>query len=139
MAEFVALNCRVHVFGVDLSDHCKAIQFAANRDFPEATTFSNSWRRYLAGLKDLATSLKFNSDYASAKVDATLWTPWDAGTSGAVNIRPDAGAIATDNPEYQTTQFVENYPIINASVGQIVEQDITFKNASATITRDVTP
>ena len=139
MAEFVALNVRVELDGVVLSDHCKGVTFNAKRDMPEATTFGDYWRRFLPGLKDLEKSLNFNADYASAKVDDTLWSPWDDGTAIAVNLRPDAGAIAADNPEYQTSDYVENYGILDVTPGAIASNSVSFKNASGTVTRDVTP
>jgi len=137
--EFVALNVRVEVAGEVLSDRCRSLNFGVSRDRPEATTFGDYYRRFLPGLKDLNTSMKFNADYDPNEVDDTLFTPWDDGSSVAVNLRPDAGAIDTDNPEYQTTQYVENYGILNVTPGAIAENDVTFKNASGTVTRDVTP
>lgn len=139
MAEFVALNTRVEVGGVVLSDHCRQLAFGVKRDMPEATSFSNYYKRFLPGLKDLDTSMKFNADYAAGSVDATLWTPWDNGTSLAINVRPDAGAISATNPEYQSTQYVETFGVLNVAPGDIASNDVTFRNASGTVVRDVTP
>src|SRR5262245_7578079 len=139
MAEFVAINVRIEIAGVVLSDHCRQLNFSTTRDMPEATSFTNYYRRFLPGLKDLETTMLFNADYAASSVDATLYTPWDDGTSVAINTRPDAGAIAATNPEYQSTQYVESYTVLNVAPGEIASNDVTFKNASGSIVRDILP
>lgn len=137
--EFVALDVRIEIAGEVLSDRCRSLSFGVSRDMPEATTFGDLYRRFLPGLKDLSTSMNFNADYAANEVDDTLFDPWDTGTAVALNLRPTSDAIDTDNPEYQTSQYVENYGILNVTPGAIAQNDVTFKNASGTVTRDVLP
>ena|ERR1041385_4470597 len=139
MSEFVALNCYVEVDGKDLSNHCRSLNFTVVRDMPEATTFGDFYRRFLPGLKDLTTAMKFNADYDSDSVDDHIFTNWDDGSAIDIHIRPVNDTIAAGNPEYQTSQYVENYPVLNVTPGAIAENDVTFKNASGTVTRDVTP
>lgn len=140
MAEFCAINVRTKFAGVDLSTRCRGLNFSINRDMPEATTFGDLWRRFLAGLKDLTTSANFNADYATGMVDDVLYDPLVDGTSIALAFLPNSlAAIGADNPEYQTTQFVENYTVLNVTPGAIASNDVSFKNASGTVVRDIVP
>jgi len=136
MAEFVALDCRIEVDGMDLSDHCRQANFSVQRDMPEATTFGDEYKRFLPGLKDLTLGLNFNSDYAASSVDATLFPNWDDGSSVDVKLRPTSDSIATDNPEYVITSYIEGLTILNVTPGQIAENDVTFKNAASSISRN---
>lgn len=139
MAEFVLTDARIELDGQDLSDHCTGINFSVMRDMPEFTSFSNDYRRFMPGLKDLELSGNFNADYATNEVDTVIWTNWDDGTSLAANLRPDSGAISTSNPEYQLTVYVESATIISGSPGDAAKYDTVFKNGAGSITRDVTP
>lgn len=135
--EFAALNSRVECDGVVLSDHCRSIAFNVNRTMQEATSFTNLYKRFIPSLKDSSMSLKFNSDFDTGSVDDTLWTPWDNGTSIDVKLRPDGGGISPDNPEYVQNSFIENYSILNVTAGAIAPTDVSFKNASGTVLRNV--
>lgn len=139
MAEFVLLNCYINLDGQDLSDHITNLNFSVSRDMPEFTSFSNTYRRFMPGLKDLDFSVEANADYDTNEVDDVIWGNWDAGSSLAAAVRPDAGAIAAGNPEYQLTVYVESATILSGNVGDAAKYKTQLKNAAGTVDRDITP
>ena len=62
------------------------------------------------------------------------------GTQVAIKIRPDAGAIATTNPEYQFNGMLEEYDPVAGGVGDLAEVTVTFRiSDGAVVVRDTTP
>jgi len=130
MAEFVLTNAHLSVATVDLSDHVRQLTLNDGADAPESTAMSATYRARLAGgLKDWSVSVEFNQDYAAGEVDVTLAAL--VGTSVALVIRADAGAVATTNPEWTGNAILTSYQPMGGSVGDAHVAPATFEGNGA--------
>lgn len=137
MAVFALINEYITFNAVDLSDHGKAGTITAEGEQLDSTTFGDSWREYIMGLKGGSVAIQFLDDFASGSVDATIWSAFNTGTAVAVAIRPVNAAISTTNPEYQFN-VLPNQWNLGGSLGELAGKTLTFPITGA-ITRDTTP
>ncbi len=134
----LALTTTTFVFNsVDLSDHVKSVQIAAEADQLDATAMGDSWPEYIGGLKSGTVSVELLDDFAASNVDATTWSAFNTGTAVAVTSKPTSGAIATTNPEYQFNVIPQAWQF-GGEVGSLAMKSLQFQITGA-ITRDVTP
>jgi hypothetical protein len=138
VATHVLNNAYVAINSVDLSNHIRSVEFTVEADEQDNTAMGNGgYASFLTGLKTATVELECNQDYAAGSVYATLFPLF--GTTGfPVAIRPDAGAIAATNPEWQGSGALMNLSLISGSVGQTNTTPVTIKIQGA-ITADVTP
>lgn len=115
MAEQIFKNAHLTLGGVDLSDHVRSVTLSYSAEVQDITAMSDDTRNRLGGLKDWSISVEFNQDYAAGKVDATLFSL--VGTSVAVVLRPDAGAVGATNPEFTGSAILESYQPVGGAVG----------------------
>lgn len=134
MAEFVLTNAFISIGGVDLSDHVRQITVNYGADIEDSSAMSVSSHQRLGGLLDWSVDLEFNQDYASSKVDATLFSL--VGTSVALIIRSDSGAKAATNPEWTGNAILESYNPVQGAIGGIAIAPVTFQG-NGTLARGV--
>lgn len=135
MAVTVLTNCYIALNSVDLSDHARSVELTFEISEEDATAFGNSgYSQPMPGLKSGSLNIEFNQDYASGKVDKTLWTLVVAGTVIPFEIRPDAGAVSATNPKWTGNAYCFGYSPISGSVGGVNTTTIPFKTSGA-ITR----
>lgn len=137
MAAFALTNEYITFNAVDLSDHGKAGTISAEGEQLDSTTFGDSWREYLMGLKGGSVAIQFLDDFAAGSVDATIWAAFNTGTAVAVAMRPVNAAISTTNPEYQFN-VLPNQWNLGGSLGELAGKQLTFPITGA-ITRDTVP
>lgn len=139
MAEFVLTDAFVSVNAVDLSDHARSVTIKYSAELQDATVMGNAGRRKLAGLKDWSCDIEFDQDFASSKVDATLYPL--VGVETAIKIRASkTSAISATNPEYQGNGMLESYSPVAGSVGEVSRTSVTFMGSDGVaLVRDVTP
>ena len=137
MAAFVMNNAYVMVNVVDLSDHVKQVRLNYASELQDNTAMSNLARSRTPGLLDVTCDVDFEQDFASAKVDATMFGLIGA-AAFAVKVRADAGAIAADNPEFQFNAVLESYQPVGGSVGALAMTTAALRGTTI-VTRDVTP
>jgi hypothetical protein len=118
MASFVLTNAYVLLNAVDLSDHVRSVKVNYKADTPENTAMSNTTKNRLPGLKDWDIEVEFNQDFASAKVDATMF-PLVGAAQFAIEIRPDAGARSVTNPAYTGNALLADYTPVGGKVGDV--------------------
>jgi hypothetical protein len=133
VATQVLKNAYFLVNSVDLSADIESIEISLSRDLPEDTSMGDDSRSYLAGLKGATITANFNADYAASQTDATLWAIYDGDAAVAFEIRADAGAASTSNPEYGGSVHLTSYGAVGGSVGDVAKQAASF-----TVTGDVT-
>jgi hypothetical protein len=126
--------------GVNLSDHVQAVDVGGSSPAIDVTAAGAAFQDFLAGIPNAEWTVTFFQDFAAAKVDATLFPLWQAGTSFPVTAKPTSGAISAANPEFQMTAILLEYHPIAGDVQSALTTDVTFQNASQTgLVRDVTP
>lgn len=136
MAKMVLTNAYVQLNAVDLSDHVKSVTLNYSAEAVDDTAMGDTTKSRIGGLKDWSLEIEFQQDYASGKVDATLFDL--VGTTFAVAVRPVNTTISSTNPEYQGTGLLESYKPMGGSVGELHMAPVTIQ-ASSALVRDTTP
>jgi hypothetical protein len=129
-------NPVVTVNAVDLSDQCTAATFTQRYDQLENTTFGKTARTFQSGLGNHEVTLTLYQSYAVSETFATL----ENVVGGLVNVivKPAVGADSATNPGFTLTgALLAEFPVINATMGELSTIDVTF--VGGVYTADVTP
>lgn len=129
MASFAFTDARVEVNSVNLSTFCRQVNLEVSADELEDTAFGDTYRSRIGGLKDWSVQLEFNSDFAAAAVDVTLFPLLGAATT--IKIRPTSGAISATNPEYSGSVLVSQHNPFGNSVGDLATVSAQWPGAGA--------
>lgn len=124
MAKFVATDYNITIGGTDFSASLAAVTLDVSAEEQETTSFGDSWRERISGLKDASVSLDFHQDFGAASVDATLW-PLLGGTV-AIVVKPTASSVSATNPSYTFTALVTEYQPFASSVGDLATLSVTW-------------
>jgi len=125
MAQFVLTDASITVAAVDLSDHVQSITLDDGADIVDASNMGDTYHARLGALKDWSVQVTFQQDFASGKVDPTLDTL--VGTSVALVIKADSGAVSATNPSWSGNAILESYQIIGGGVGDLAISPVTFQ------------
>ncbi|MDV2503081.1 MAG: radical SAM protein [bacterium] len=125
MAIFAAVDVRVEINAVDLSDHVVSAEIPQVPELLDKTVMGDTTRRRIKGLDDWTLNVEFLQDFAAAKVDATL--NGILGTAVTVKIRPTSAAISATNPEYSGSGFLANYDPISGTIGEVAKTTVAFQ------------
>ena len=124
MADIVLTNASIVVNSVDLSAHVTSVAINRSADAVETTARGDTARTYTGGLESGTLDITFNQDYASAKVEATLYGL--VNTSTTVVVKPTASAVAATNPSYTMSCFVAEYSPVDGSVGDLSTVSVSW-------------
>ena len=124
MADIVLTNASVVVNSVDLSAHVTSVAINRSADAVETTAMGDTARTYTGGLESGTLDITFNQDYASAKVEATLYAL--VNTSTSVVVKQTAAAVAATNPSYTMSCFVAEYSPVDGSVGDLSTVSVSW-------------
>ena len=132
MATFVFTDARFECNSVDLSDHVKTATLDIGAETQDDTVMGDDTRSVAGGLKTWSMSIEFLQDYASAKVDATVFPL--LGTTTTIKLRPVDTTVSGTNPEYNGTAVLESYTPMGGSVGDMATAAATWV-AAGSLTR----
>ena len=131
MAKFIATDFKITLNGTDLSTALHAVTLDVSSNEVETTTFGNTWRTRVAGLKTGTVNLQFNQDFGASAVDATIWPL--IGTVGTVVVTPTSTAVSSTNPAYTATVLINAYGI-QGNIGDLSTVSVTWP-ITGTVTR----
>ena len=123
MAVFVASDFKTTLNGTNISTWLTHTEIQFETADVETTTFGNTWRTRVAGLKTGTVNLQFNQDFAAAAVDATIYPL--LGTIGTVVVTPTSSAVSTANPAYTATVLINAYGVMG-QIGDISTVSVTW-------------
>ena len=124
MAKFVATDYNIKIGGVDFSSSLAAVTLDINAEEQETTSFGNSFRERIGGLKDATVTLDFHQDFGATAVDATLF-PLIGGTTQII-VKPTAGSVTATNPSYTFTALVTQYQPFASSIGDLATLSVSW-------------
>ena len=128
-------NPVVTVNAVDLTDQCTAAVITQRYDQLENTTFGKTARTFQAGLGNHEVVLTLYQSYAVSETFATLENV--VGGLVTVIVKPAVGADSATNPGFTLTgALLAEFPVINATMGELSTIDVTF--VGGVYTADVT-
>ena len=118
-------NPVVTVNSVDLTNQCTAATLTRTVEALDATAFGDTSRKFTGGLQNNELTLTLLMSYASAETYATLKSL--VGTTTTVRVQPAAPPDSATNPGLVLTgAYLENLPVLNASLGELSTIDVTF-------------
>ena len=131
MAKFVATDYAITIGGDDFSTSLASVTLDVNAEEQETTSFGDSWRERIGGLKDGSVSLDFHQDFGADSVDATLWPL--LGTSVTIVIVPTSAAVSATNPSYTFDALVTEYQPFASSVGDLATLSVSWPVTGAVV------
>ncbi len=118
--------------GTDITDQCKSVVLTQNVEALESTAFGVNGRRYVAGLQNHQCVLTFLMSYATSETYALLQPL--VGTQCYVSVKPTSGVDSATNPKFELAEaYFESLDIVNATVGELSEVQITLQGGALTI------
>lgn len=136
MPAFVLTDAEVIINSIDLSDHVLSATLNYSGDLQEDTSMGDGSRTRLSGLKDWSLEVTFKQDYASGKVDATIF-PLIGAAATAISFMPiKTGGVSATNPKFNGNAIPESYTPGGGAVGELAQTSVTFQG-SGDLTRDV--
>jgi len=120
----VVTNAVVSIGGVDLSSHITKVTLSTSVNELETTTFGQTAKRRVGGLKDSTVAIDFNQDFTAAAVEATLYPL--VGSTTAVVVKPNGTAASSTNPSYTFNVLVTEWMPLDAQVGELATASVTF-------------
>ncbi len=130
MAAYYIVTGFVEINSVDLTTYVKSSSVDLRRDQIDDTALSTSAtansHSVLAGLQNNEMTFEFKQDFASAKVDATLYAIWNGSSAVPLVWRGTQAAIGATNPEYQMSGKLLDYSPISGAVGDEALTTATF-------------
>ena len=135
MADFVFTNGKVTINSVDLSDHVRSVTINYEAEIVDDTNMGDTGRNKLPGLTNWTADVEFAQDYASAKVDATLFSLVGA-AAFAISVLPVNTTVSATNPNFNGNALLASYPPLTGSVGALATASIRLEG-TGTLTRSV--
>jgi hypothetical protein len=129
VASFSFKDAKVTINSVDLSDCVRSVTLNVEAEDLEDTAMGDSFRSRIGGLKDWSVDIEFNQDFASSKVDDTLWPL--LGTVTPITINPFSGSTSSTNPQYAGNVLVSEYNPLDGSVGDLGTTSVSWPGAGA--------
>ena len=124
------------VGGVDLTDHVRSIDISQTYDQVDDTAFNATNRAFLVGLSDSQMTVEFYQDFASSKVDATLYPLLGSSTGATIVFQTNGATVSATNPKYTMVGAIFDYHPVNGAVGEVSTTSVPFKPISgATLVR----
>jgi hypothetical protein len=98
-------------------------------DIVDATCMTNTYKDKLPGMTDWKVTVEFAQDYATAKVDATLFSL--QGTKVDIELRPTQDAAGAENPAFTGTAIMSTYSPLDGKVSDLNANKVTFEGTAA--------
>jgi hypothetical protein len=124
LAKFYAQDYKVTIGTTVLSSSIASVTLDITTDEVETTSFGNTYRTRIGGLRDASVSLDFHQDFGAGAVDALLFPLM--GSTVAVKIAPTSGTITATNPEYRFDALVTQYQPFAGAVGDLATLSVTW-------------
>ncbi len=125
MTKFVYKNAFFSVSGTDLSNRVESLTLNYGAETPEVTAMGDGTRTRVPSFIDWSIECQFRQDFDAANVDAVLF-PLVGAAAFAIIIRPDAGVIGVNNPEFTGNALVTSYNPLTGGVGDVAAAPVNL-------------
>jgi hypothetical protein len=134
MAIFTATDARLYVAQFSLGDHTKSIELTHKAAALDKTTFGNTTKVNLAGLKEIALTASGYQDYAASSVDAAFAAKF-AIADAPVTVSPDGGDMS--DVAYFFKALATDYTPMAATIGELAPYSVSATASSGKLVRGV--
>jgi hypothetical protein len=118
-------NPTVTVNAVALTGFATSAVLERTNTAQDTTVFGNTARVYSATIEDNSLTVTLFMTYGASEVYATLATL--VGTQTTVIVKPTSAVVGATNPNFTLTgAYLETLPVLNATLGELSQIDITF-------------
>ena len=119
---------------VDLTDQCTSATLTKVQKAENSSTFGSNDSFYVTGMTDHTFEVELFMPYAASETYATLAAL--VGTQTTVTISPTAAGLATPTataPRFELVNcYLEELPLIDASLGDLSAISLTFSGGTLT-------
>jgi hypothetical protein len=123
---FVIRDPSIKINAVDLSDHVAEVSVEMTAADVDITASGSGGHQRLLGIRDDQFVLSMFSDFATAKVDATLWPLFSGGSYFLVEVWASGTATAANNPKFSGTCILTTYSPISGAIGDAARTPINL-------------
>lgn len=114
-----------------VSDHGNKVEVPLTLADLDTTTFGQTWRARVGGLKDASLVVDFLNDFVAANLDSIFFPL--LGTVQTFEIRPTSAARSTGNPAYTGSILIKDWKPIVGAVGALATVSVTFPTSGAVL------
>jgi hypothetical protein len=127
-------NAFFSIGGTDLSAFLRQMNAPQEIEAQDDTVMPDTFRSSAGGLTNWSVDCEFNQGYAAGEPDTVISALLVSPYTSAIVLRPDAGVVASTNPQWAGTALITNYTALQGSVG---DQAIATLNmvAASVLTR----
>lgn len=118
MATDILDNAYISINSNVLTTKANQVEINYEVETQDDTTFGDTTRSNLGGLKNWTITVQFVQDFANGVVDSLLFS--QVGNVVPFEIRPDAGAVSTSNPKFTGYGLIRSYRPLGGSVGDLM-------------------
>jgi hypothetical protein len=124
LPKFVATDYKISIGTANFSSLLAAATLEFTAEEQDVTSFGETYRTKIAGLKDGSISLDFMQDFGAGSVDATLFPL--LGSAVGITITPTSGTVTASNPSYSGTAIVTAYSPFASTVGDLATLSVSW-------------
>ncbi len=124
MSKFITTDYTVTIDSTDFSASLNSVTLDVSVEEQETTSFGNTSRTRIGGLRDGSVSLDFHQDFGADSVDATLWPL--LGQTVTITVAPTSGAESATNPTYTFDALVTQYQPFANAVGELATLSVSW-------------
>jgi hypothetical protein len=136
LAKFYAQDYKITIGTAIVSSSIASVTLDITADEIEVTSFGDSYRKRIGGLKDASVSFDFHQDFGAGAVDALLFPLM--GQTVDVKIAPTSGTVTASNPEYRFSALCTQYQPYSGAVGDLSTLSVTWP-VSGEVVRGTAP
>jgi hypothetical protein len=124
LAKFFAQDYKITIGTAIVSSSIASVTLDITADEIETTSFGDSFRKRIGGLKDASVSFDFHQDFGAGAVDALLFPLM--GQTVDVKIAPTSGTVTATNPEYRFSALCTQYQPYAGAIGDLATLSVTW-------------
>lgn len=125
---YISINSNV------ISDHGNKVEMNVTLEDLETTTFGQTYKTRLGGLKDGTVAITLLNDFTASQLDSIMWPL--LGTVVPFEVRVTSAVRSATNPAYTGFILINGWKPIAGDVGKLATVDMTFPTSS-TVTRAI--
>ena len=127
----VLTDAYINISSNVVSDHGNKVELNVTVEDKDTTTFGQTYKTRVGGLKDGTVGLEFIQDFSASQLDSIFWPL--LGTVVTFEIRPTSGARSATNPAYTGSILIAEWKPLSGAPGAVVPVSVSFKTSGTVL------